>query len=406
MKYINITKIIIFVIIINLLNTGLSLAQTTDNTNATNSTTPSLIDSINTDPKTQDEANALIDAYIKQSFANSYYTDKSSTGEIKLVIKNKYLFTKQKIDFATVNYHIDNNFRFDVAEYTWRIKKGDKVIIEVKDINKASFFYEFIESGTYQVEVILNSAGTIKTGSISLDIYNKLSLDYRPLNPGKSDIINISTELPSSQYAIEWKVDGKTVETNNNKITFTENKGYKQNYFIEAIARDRLSGYIKYYGNTIIEIKEPEIRVSLVNNKSNSPIDFSDELNISEAIQLLISSDVLNSSQNAKLAYTYRINDKVQEGTGNSLVLDIDPSQSYKVDIVVKDTNAKDIASIKSFIINKDKVSTPVDANLAKVSRLDYFKNDRYLGLGLLLIMGVMIMVMSNHSQLNKVTNK
>lgn len=405
MKYINITKIIIFVIIINLLNTGLSLAQTTDNTNAITST-PNLVNSINTDPKTQDEANALIDAYIKQSFANSYYTDKSSTGEIKLVIKNKYLFTKQKIDFATVNYHIDNNFRFDGAEYTWRIKKGDKVIIEVKDINKASFFYEFIESGTYQVEVILNSAGTIKTGSISLDIYNKLSLDYRPLNPGKSDIINISTELPSSQYAIEWKVDGKTVETNNNKITFTENKGYKQNYFIEAIARDRLSGYIKYYGNTIIEIKEPEIRVSLVNNKSNSPIDFSDELNISEAIQLLISSDVLNSSQNAKLAYTYRINDKVQEGTGNSLVLDIDPSQSYKVDIVVKDTNAKDIASIKSFIINKDKVSTPVDANLAKVSRLDYFKNDRYLGLGLLLIMGVMIMVMSNHSQLNKVTNK
>ena len=406
MKYINITKIVILITIINLLDTGSLFAQNTDNTNATNSTTPSLIDSINTDPKTQDEANALIDAYIKQSFANSYYTDKSSTGEIKLVIKNKYLFTKQKIDFATVNYHIDNNFRFDGAEYTWRIKKGDKVIIEVKDINKASFFYEFIESGTYQVEVILNSAGTIKTGSISLDIYNKLSLDYRPLNPGKSDIINISTELPSSQYAIEWKVDGKTVETNNNKITFTENKGYKQNYFIEAIARDRLSGYIKYYGNTIIEIKEPEIRVSLVNNKSNSPIDFSDELNISEAIQLLISSDVLNSSQNAKLAYTYRINDKVQEGTGNSLVLDIDPSQSYKVDIVVKDTNAKDIASIKSFIINKDKVSTPVDANLAKVSRLDYFKNDRYLGLGLLLIMGVMIMVMSNHSQLNKVTNK
>lgn len=406
MKYINITKIVILITIINLLDTGSLFAQNTDDTNATNSTTPSLIDSINTDPKTQDEANALIDAYIKQSFANSYYTDKSSTGEIKLVIKNKYLFTKQKIDFATVNYHIDNNFRFDGAEYTWRIKKGDKVIIEVKDINKASFFYEFIESGTYQVEVILNSAGTIKTGSISLDIYNKLSLDYRPLNPGKSDIINISTELPSSQYAIEWKVDGKTVETNNNKITFTENKGYKQNYFIEAIARDRLSGYIKYYGNTIIEIKEPEIRVSLVNNKSNSPIDFSDELNISEAMQLLISSDVLNSSQNAKLAYTYRINDKVQEGTGNSLVLDIDPSQSYKVDIVVKDTNAKDIASIKSFIINKDKVSTPVDANLAKVSRLDYFKNDRYLGLGLLLIMGVMIMVMSNHSQLNKVTNK
>lgn len=406
MNYKNITKIIIFVVIINLFNTGLSLAQNTEDNTDTTISTPNLTNSINNDPKTQEEANSIIDTYIKQSFADSYYTDKSSTGEIKLVIKNKYLFTRQRIDFATVNYHIDKNFRFDGAEYTWRIKKGDKVFMELKDINKSAFFYEFTESGTYQVEVAVNSSGVIKTGSIVLDIYNKLSLDYRPLNPGKSDVITVATELPVSQYAIEWKVDGETVETNNNKITFTENKGYKNSYFIESMARDRLSGYIKYYGNTTIEIKEPEIRVSLVNNKNNAPIDFSDEINISESIQLLISSDVLNSSQNAKLSYTYRINDKVQDGTGNSLVLDIDPNQSYKVDIVVKDSNGKDASAIKSFIINKDKISTPVDANLAKASRLDYFKNDRYLGLGLLSIMGVMIIVMSGHSQLNKAINK
>ncbi len=405
MKYRNII-IIILIAIINLTVTSLAIAQTDTTIDSTATNTPNLANSINNDPKTQDEANALIDAYIKQSFADSYYTDKSSTGEIKLVIKNKYLFTRQKIDFATVNYHIDKSFRFDGAEYTWRIKRGDKVIIELKDINKSAFFYDFTESGTYQIEVAVNSSGVIKTGSIVLDIYNKLSLDYRPLNPGKGDIITATTELPISQYAIEWKVDGETVETNNNKITFTENKGYKQSYFIEAIARDRLSGYIKYYGNNTIEIKEPEIRVSLVNNKNNSPIDFSEEINISESIQLLISSDVLNSSQNAKLSYTYRINDKVQEGNSNSLVLDIDPNQSYKVDIVVKDANGKDAPAIKSFIINKDKTSTPVDANLAKASRLDYFKNDRYLGLGILSIMGVMIIVMSNHSKLNKVSNQ
>ncbi|MEX0597761.1 MAG: hypothetical protein WD512_14815 [Candidatus Paceibacterota bacterium] len=252
----------------------------------------------------------------------------------------------------------------------------------------------------------MNSAGIVKTGSISLDIYNKLSLDYRPLNPGKSDTITLSTELPVSQYAIEWKIDGETIETNNNKIVFTENKGYKQSYFIETIARDRFSGFIKYYGNTNIEIKEPEIRVSLVNNKNNSPIDFAEELNITDPIQVLISSDTLNSSQNSKLAYIYRINDKVQEGNGNSVTLDIDPNQSYKIDILARDTNEKDATAIKSFVINKNKITPPIDANLSKTSRLDYFKNDRYLGLGLLSIIGVMIMVMSSHSVLYKVSNK
>lgn len=406
MRYQNLILVIILITVLNLFNFDFIIAQDLGSITREQLNTSYPEGLITREPTTQEEANTLIDALVKQSFADSYYTDKSSTGEIKLVIKNKYLFTRQKIDFATINYHMDKNFIFEGAEYTWRIKKGDKVIIELKDINKSAFFYEFIESGTYQIEVAVNSAGNIKTGNIVLDIYNKLSLDYRPLNPGKSDIINISTELPVSQYAIEWKVDGETVETSNNRITFTENKGYKKSYFIEAIARDRLSGFIKYYGNTTIEIKEPEIRVSLVNNKNNSPIDFSEELNITEPTQLLISSDVLNSSQNAKLAYTYRINDKVQEGTGNSLVLDIDPNQSYKVDIIARDTNEKDSAATKSFIINKDKVSTPIDANLSKAGRLDYFKNDRYLGLGLLSIMAVMIMVMSSHSQLNKAINK
>lgn len=412
MKYRNII-IIILVAVINLTYTSLAVAQTNVATDSTVSstpvptTTPNLVRSINNDPKTQDEANALIDTYIKQSFADSYYTDKSSIGEIKLVIKNKYLYTKQKIDFATVNYHIDKNFRFDGAEYTWRIKKGDKVLMELKDINKSAFFYDFTESGTYQIEVSVNSSGVIKTGSINLDIYNKLSLDYRPLNPGKGDNITVSTDLPVAQYAIEWKIDGQTVEQNNNKITFTENKGYNKNYVIQALARDRLSGYIKYYGSNTIEIKEPEIRVSLVNNKSNAPIDFSDEININEEMKLLISSDVLYVSQNAKLSYTYRINDKVKEGTGNSITLDIDPNQSYKVDIVVTDTSGKDASAIKSFIINKDKTLNPaLAANLSKGSRLDYFKNDRYLGLGLLLVMGVMIMIMSNHSSLNNKIEK
>jgi len=406
MRYQNLILVVILIIALNLLNFDFIIAQDLGSITRDQLNTSYPEGLITREPTTQEEANTLIDALVKQSFADSYYTDKSSTGEIKLVIKNKYLFTRQRIDFSTVNYHIDKNFRFDGAEYTWRIKKGDKVFMELKDINKSAFFYEFTESGTYQVEVAVNSSGVIKTGSIVLDIYNKLSLDYRPLNPGKSDVITVATELPVSQYAIEWKVDGETVETNNNKITFTENKGYKNSYFIESIARDRLSGYIKYYGNTTIEIKEPEIRVSLVNNKNNAPIDFSDEINISESIQLLISSDVLNSSQNAKLSYTYRINDKVQDGTGNSLVLDIDPNQSYKVDIITIDNNQKDVAATKSFIINKDKIATPLDANLSKASRLDYFKNDRYLGLGLLSIMGVIIMVMSSHSQLNKAINK
>jgi uncharacterized protein YdeI (BOF family) len=389
----------VFLMGIILLNSSTVLAQDTptsnSSTNLLNTATQSTL--VNNDPKTQDEANILIDNYIKQSFADSYYIEKSSTGEIKLVVKNKYLFTKQQIDFATINYHIDKSFVFDGAQYNWRIKKGDKVVFEVSGIDKTVFFYTFPDSGTYQIEIAVNSQGIIKTGSISLEIFDKISLDYRPLNPAKGDTISVATELPISQYVIEWKIDGNTVEQNNNKITFTENKGYDKSYIIQAIARDRVTGYTRYYGINTIAIKQPAIRVSLVNNKNNTPIDYADDLKIDEGIQLLISSDVDNIGQNAKLSYTYRVNDEVQDGSGNSLSLDIDPNQAYKIDIVVKDING-DANATKSFIINKDKI--PLSANIQSASKFGFLRNDRYMGLAVLSLAGLMILVMSRHSKL------
>ena len=388
----------VFLMGIILLNSSVVLAQdtSTTNTNTDSSMIPRSTLS-NNDPKTQDEANTLIDNYIKQSFADSYYTEKSSTGEIKLVVKNKYLFTKQQINFATINYHIDKGFVFDGAQYNWRIKRGEKIVFEVNGIDKTGFFYTFSDSGTYQIEVAVNANGVIKTGSINLDIFDKISLDYRPLNPAKGDTISVATELPISQYAIEWKIDGETVEQNNNKITFTENKGYDKSYLIQAIARDRITGYTRYYGINTIDIKQPAIRVSLVNNKNNTPIDYTDDLKIDEAIQLLISSDVDNIGQNAKLSYTYRVNDKVQDGSGNSLSLDIDPNQAYKIDIVVKDING-DANATKSFTINKDRI--PLDANIQSASKFGFLRNDRYMGLAVLGLAGLIILVMSRHSRL------
>ena len=388
----------VFLMGIILLNSSVVLAQdtSTTNTNTDSSMIPRSTLS-NNDPKTQDEANTLIDNYIKQSFADSYYTEKSSTGEIKLVVKNKYLFTKQQINFATINYHIDKGFVFDGAQYNWRIKRGEKIVFEVNGIDKTGFFYTFSDSGTYQIEVAVNANGVIKTGSINLDIFDKISLDYRPLNPAKGDTISVATELPISQYAIEWKIDGETVEQNNNKITFTENKGYDKSYLIQAIARDRITGYTRYYGINTIDIKQPAIRVSLVNNKNNTPIDYTDDLKIDEAIQLLISSDVDNIGQNAKLSYTYRVNDEVQDGSGNSLSLDIDPNQAYKIDIVVKDING-DANATKSFTINKDRI--PLDANIQSASKFGFLRNDRYMGLAVLGLAGLIILVMSRHSRL------
>ncbi len=395
MKY---TQYIIVALLIGsiVLSSSVVLAQDTSTTNTDSTIIPQSTLS-NNDPKTQDEANTLIDNYIKQSFADSYYTEKSSTGEIKLVVKNKYLFTKQQINFATINYHIDKGFVFDGAQYNWRIKRGEKIVFEANGIDKTGFFYTFTESGTYQIEITVNSQGIIKTGSISLDIFDKISLDYRPLNPAKGDTISVATELPISQYAIEWKIDGETVEQNNNKITFTENKGYDKSYLIQAIARDRITGYTRYYGINTIAIKQPAIRVSLVNNKNNTPIDYADDLKIDEAIQLLISSDVDNIGQNAKLSYTYRVNDEVQDGSGNSLSLDIDPNQAYKIDIVVKDING-DANATKSFTINKDRI--PLDANIQSASKFGFLRNDRYMGLAVLGLAGLMILVMSRHSKL------
>lgn len=389
-------------------NFGFVLAQEKDSgaSDQINAVTP---ESLATNrPSTQAEANAIMDAYIKQAFRDVYYTEKASVGEIKFVIKNKYLFTKQKIDFSTINYHIDKAFKFEGAQYSWKVKKGDKVLIEISNINKTNFFYNFLEPGNYQIEVSVNSAGVVKTGSINVDILDKISLDYRPLNPGKGDNISVATEIPVSQYIIEWKVDGKTVETNNNTISFPETKGYNQKYVVEAIAKDKLSGFTKYYGTSTIEIKQPEIRVALVNNKNNTPIDFADEISIIEPTSLLISSNVDNVNKDAKISYTYKINNKLQEGTGNSLTLDVDPNQPYKIEIVAKDSTG-DTSVLKTFIINKDKQldavasnSEPIKPSLAaNVSqRLGFMRNDRYMGLAVLLVSIVVIRVMSRHSKL------
>lgn len=359
-------------------------------------------------PTTQAEANAIIDTYINQSFKDIYYTEKSSIGEIKLIVKNKYLFTKQQIDFSAINYNIDKNFKFEGAQYTWKITKGDKVVFERSSIDKATFFYSFAEVGNYQIEISVNAGGVIKTGSINLDIFDKISLDYRPLNPGKGDTIFVATEIPISQYTIEWKVDGKTVDKNKNTISFSENKGYNNSYVVEAIARDKITGYTKYYGVSTIEIKQPEIRVSLVNNKTNTPIDFTDEINITENTPVLISSNLDNLGQDAKVSYSYRINNEAKEGNGNSLTVDIDSNKSYKIDIVAKDTNG-DTNIYKSFVINKDKLSggnsdESIEANIVGqvAGKFKFLKNDRYLGLGVLLISGIIILVMLKHSVLVK----
>ena len=405
----SILSVLIFLVAV-LFNFNLTQAQDNSSNSGSqiNSMTPSSLAANR--PSTQAEANAIMDAYIKQSFKGTYYTEKSSVGEIKFVIKNRYLFTKQKIDFSTINYHIDKSFKFEGAQYRWTVKKGDKVLIDINNVDKSNFFYNFLEPGSYQIEVAVNSAGVVKTGSISVDILDKISLDYRPLNPGKGDNISVATEIPVSQYNIEWKVDGKTVGNNNNTISFAETKGYNQKYLVEAIARDKSSGLTKYYGTATIEIKEPAIRVALVNSKNNSPIDFSDEINITDPIPLLISSNVDNANKEAKISYTYKVNNKLQEGTGNSLTLDIDPNQSYKIEIVAKDANGE-VAVLKSFMINKDKApnaantaseNTPAKSNLAAniSQRLDFMRNDRYMGLGILLVSIVVIKVMSRHSKL------
>lgn len=361
---------------------------------------------ISQNPQTQEEANALIDTYIKQSFGDSYYTEKSSVGEIKLVVQDKYLLTKQQIDFATINYHIDKSFIFDGAQYSWKITRGDNTVFEIAN-NRSNFFYTFNEVGTYTIEVRVNSNGVVKTGSITLDIFDKVSLDYRPLNPGKGDVITVSTELPVSQYSIEWKIDGQNVSSAGNTITFTENKGYGQNYTIEAIAKDKNSGFIKYYGVTTIQIQEPNIRVALVNNKDKTPIEFVDDVVINEPIQMLISSDVDNINQDAKLSYIYRINDIVQEGTGNSLMLDVDPNKSYKIDIVVQDTNGEANAT-KSFTINKDKAPIGLESNLvsATLDRFPYLNSDRFRGIMVLGVIGSILFVMTRQSRLIHIHNK
>jgi len=399
MKYRYIYISIAFLSILQLVNIS-QIAQAVDQStiisDQLNTTYPTEL--ITQNPQTQQDANLLIDSYIKKNFDSVYYTERSSIGEIKMIIKNKYLFTRQNIDFTAIKYHIDKSFIFDGALYTWTVKKGDSIIGQISSNNKENFFYNFNESGIYQVEVTVNSNGVIKTGSMTIDVFDKISLDYRPFNPGKGDTIVVVTELPVSQYNIEWKLDGRTVENSSNQLTFVESKGYNQSYNIEAIAKDRFTGFTKYYGVATIEIKEPSIRFSVVNSQDNIPIPYEDNITIDTAQSILISADLDNINQDARLSYVYRINDEIQSSNGNSLLMDIDPNQGYTIDVIVTDESTGDTITNR-FTINGGK-SLPIEANLSDNSRiLAFIQNDRYSGIMILGIIGVLLTVLSIKSR-------
>ena len=87
MRYNKLVAIMILITVTQVVNLNISTAQELDAVNDVQPNTNSPESLLKREPTTQEEANIAIDSIIKNSFTDSYYTDKSSVGEIKLVIK-------------------------------------------------------------------------------------------------------------------------------------------------------------------------------------------------------------------------------------------------------------------------------------------------------------------------------
>lgn len=342
-------------------------------------------------PTSQEEANLLVDEYIFKNFRDVYYTETQSVGEIKLIIQDKYLFTNQDIDFSVVQYHIDRSFVFDGATYTWRVLRGDQEIFTLTDVDKTAFFYNFSEAGTYQVEVSVDSGVSTKTGTFDIEVFDKVAIDYRPLNPAAGDVISLSTEYSGADSIVNWTVDGESVATDRPELTFREFKGVGESYQVEVVIRDRASGLTQYYGATTIEIQAPDIRFTLFDETLGLPLDYQESLRIEDLKDIVISGEADNFNQEARLQYTYRVNGSVVEHEGNALRLSVDPNTSYKIDLVIDDLNSDQIVT-KGFVINESKQD--LAANLDQEADRMFLMSDRYWGLlifGIIAVLGIVL---------------
>lgn len=347
----------------------------------------------------QEELNTFIDEYLKDSiYKDTLYTDTESIGDIKILIKNKYLFLNEPIDIEIFKINLDQSLSFDKAKYTFTITQGDKILESKENLDTSKFQYTFTQLGKYQIKVrVTFDNGKTKEGFIPIEMVDKISLDYTPLSPASGDKIEVTVPyIDKKDDIIEWTVNGEKVDLIGNKLEFLENKGVGSEYIIRAIIKDSLTKVTKYYGQANITINKPVLKVDANNlSDNNLPLDVNN-LKISTESEIEFVSNVNNVSTNTKLTYIYRVNEDIIKGNKEKFTLKVDPNKFYKIYITVIDAN-KTLFLDKTILINKNLEDLESEILEDKSQKNNPFW-DRYIGLVVLILVGAGGIYMSKHS--------
>jgi hypothetical protein len=100
-------------------------------------------------PNNQEQLQKLITAYVKQNYADIFYTKGTSTGDMQILLANTKLYQGQQLRLAVVKQHVNKALDFSNAEYTWTVKRGSKLVTTSKGQSKATLGFTPQETGPF-----------------------------------------------------------------------------------------------------------------------------------------------------------------------------------------------------------------------------------------------------------------
>jgi len=318
-------------------------------------------------PEDQKGLNEIIDAYVKQAYGELFYTKTSSKGEMKILLQNKRLYQGNTLNFALVQEHVNESLDFKNASYTWTVKRGNDVVKSSNGSDKPVFQSTPKNTGPYTVHVKVHfSNNTTKTGRFPIDVYERTNIDYRPLNPGKGDSINLRPARKIKGQRIIWKLDGEVFAKNTYTPSFKEFKGHGSSYDVEVIFKDKNTDKITYYAETTINVQKPRVNLQGYNPQTDRSYTLKDSLTLDSSQELAVQARARSFPKGKSLTYIFRVDDNIkQKGAQSEFKMQINPRKKYALNVTVQAGENGEIAQ-QNVTINPGQSADVLSASVSE----------------------------------------
>jgi hypothetical protein len=347
--------------------------------------------------KEQSQVNMLIDQYIDLKWKDQIYTDTKSVGDLKMIVRNKYIYPDEKVIFTLVKYLVNKSpLIFQDAKFSWTIKQGDTEIFRLKDSDKLLFYYDFEKIGNYSVEAVVKlKNGEEYRSNIDIEVVPRVNIVYTPTNPKANEKITFTSDLFVPGDSIEWYVDGTLVEKDKTKAAIQGLKGVGAKYVVEYVCR-RPDKRLRYYGKVDVYVDSPSVRLVIHNERDSKYIDFQDQITIPDKIDLLIKAETRFFSPTDDLEYFFRVNNQIIDADGAEARIKVEPDQSYRVLVYARSKKTGEQA-YEDFSINDFGVMN-LSANAGKLTFGDNPFRHRW-EYAFVLVVGGLFVLLYNISQ-------